>query len=777
MKKFYFLLLFIFLTVHSKIFSQNTSDLASVRGFVYEEATGEPAIFCNVYLEGTTYGSSTDVNGYFLISHIPPGNYLLTITYLGYDTIRKKVNLQAGKIFSENFYLKKSAVNLQTIVVNAERQEAKTQTKTSVVTITPKTINKIPSIGGQADIAQYMQVVPGVIFTGDQGGRFYVRGGSPIQNQVLLDGMTIYNPLHSIGLYSVFETDLIRNASIYTGGYNAEYGTRISSIMDITYKDGNKKRLSGAVGLTTFGARAMLEGPLSKQKSPKEGAVTFVLSTKGSYLAESSKVLYSYANENGLPFNYFDLYGKVTLSAANGSKVSFFGFNFKDKVKEYESIADFGWNSWGAGTRFVVIPGKSTVLIEGLFSYSEYRTSIESTALTPRESYIGGFNGNVDFTYFIGKSSLKYGISLVGNTTDYQYTGLNDITISQKENSTQLGLYVKYKLTAGKLIIEPGFRLQWYASISEISPEPRLSVKYNVTDRFRLKFAGGLYSQNFVSATSDRDVVNLFYGFLTSPENLPENFDGKEVTSKLQKSDHAILGAEFDIGKHVNLNVEGYYKYFPQLTNINRQKIYTEESAPPGASEVLVKDFILEKGNAYGVDAVVKYDYRNFYVWLVYSLGYVHRKYENEKGEMISYTPHYDRRHNVNFLFSYSMGSKKQYEFNVRWNLGTGFPFNQVQGFYEYLTMPGGVNTDYVHENGKLGLIYGELYGGRLPVYHRLDLDFKRTFFFSDRTRLSLNFSITNVYNRKNVFYVDLVSNEVVYQLPIMPSFGLNFYF
>jgi hypothetical protein len=756
--------------------SQNV-DMANIRGFVYEEETGEPAIFCNVYLEGTMHGASTDVNGYFLISHVPPGDYTLTITYLGYDTIRKKITLKKGIILSSNYYLKKSSVKLETIVVSAEREAARTQTKTSVVTITPKAINRIPSIGGQPDIAQYLQIVPGIIFTGDQGGRFYVRGGAPIQNKIILDGMTIYNPLHSIGLYSVFETDLIRNASIYTGGYNADYGSRISSVMDITYKDGNKKRISGSIGASTFGARAVLQGPLKKQKTPDDGSITFVFSTKGSYLAESSKVLYSYANDEGLPFNYLDFYGKLTLSSANGSKISFFGFNFNDNVKNYEDIADFGWSSWGAGSHFVVIPGKSTVLIEGLFAYSEYHTNIESTALTPRESYIGGFDGNVDFTYFFGKSSLKYGIGLQGLTTDYQYIGLNDVSITQKENSTQLGLYVKYKVIAGKFIIEPGLRIQWYASISEVSPEPRLSVKYNITDNFRLKFAGGLYSQNLVSATSDRDVVNLFYGFLTSPQDLPDSFDGKEINSKLQKSDHVILGAEINIGRHININAEGYYKYFPQITNINRQKIYTTGNAPPNTPDVLKTDFIIEKGNAYGLDVTLKYDYRNFYVWLVYSLGYVNRKYENEFNQIKTYTPLYDRRHNVNFLASYTLGSRKQYEFNLRWNFGTGFPFNQVQGFYEYLTFSGGVDTDYTHDNGKLGLIYGDLYGGRLPTYSRLDFDFKRTFFFSENTRLSVNVSVTNVYNRKNVFYVDLVTNEVVYQLPIMPSLGVNFYF
>lgn len=777
MKKIYAsLLFFALLLLINQSFAQKENS-ASIRGFVYEAESGEPAMFCNVYLDGTTMGGSTDVNGYFLISQIEPGKYTLIITYLGFDTIRMPIVLKANEILTKNYYLKPASVKLKTIEINAERQASRTQTKTSVVSISPKSIKKIPSIGGQADIAQYLQVIPGVIFTGDQGGQFYIRGGSPIQNKVILDGMTIYNPFHSIGLFSVFETDLIRNADIYTGGYNANYGGRISSIMDITTKDGNKRRVSGAVGATTFGARLLLEGPIVKATEKNGTSLTFTLSAKNSYLSQTSKALYSYIDKDGLPFNYTDLYGKITLNGSNGSKVSFFGFDYKDNVKQYKAISDYGWNQWGAGGNFVVIPGKSPILIEGLFAYSEYSTAINSSALTPRSSFIGGFNGKIDFTYFFGKNEMKYGVELQGYKTDYSFQGLNDISISELENSTQIGAYIKYKTTIGKFIIESGVRFEWYASLSEVSPEPRLSVKFKATDRFRLKFAGGMYSQNFVAASSDRDVVNLFYGFLTSPSNIPSKFDGKDVTSKLQKSDHAILGAEFDVGKHINLNLEGYYKYFPQLTNINRQKIYNEGSAPPGATDLQTKDFILEKGSAYGMDFLLKYDYRNFYVWFVYSLGYVHRKFEDENGDMVSYTPHYDRRHNVNFLLSYAIGSKKQYEINARWNLGTGFPFTQVQGFYEHLTMPGGVGTDYTTENGQLGLIYGELYGGRLPVYHRLDLDFKRTFFFSKNSKLTLNLSITNVYNRKNIFYVDLVSGEVVNQLPFMPSFGLNFYF
>ncbi len=157
-------LLLLFLVFPAFISAQEST----IRGFIYEEESGEPAIFSNVYLKGTTYGASTDNNGYFLVSRIPPGTYSLMVTYLGYDTIQIPVQLEADEVFTQNFLLKKSSVNLETVTINAERIEARTETKTSVVKITPKEIRQIPSVGGQADFAQYLQVVPGVIFTGDQ---------------------------------------------------------------------------------------------------------------------------------------------------------------------------------------------------------------------------------------------------------------------------------------------------------------------------------------------------------------------------------------------------------------------------------------------------------------------------------------------------------------------------------------------------------------------------------------------------------------------------------
>jgi hypothetical protein len=756
--------------------SETNAQTGTIRGSIVEKETGETVIFTNVYLLGTSIGAATDVNGLFVISKIPPGDYTLMVTAVGYDTLSKPVNVVSDEIITETLVLEKSSVMLDVINISAERQEARTETQTSVNKVTPKEISKIPAVGGQPDLAQYLQVLPGVIFTGDQGGQLYIRGGSPVQNKVLLDGMVIYNPFHSIGLFSVFDTDLLRNADVYTGGFGAEYGGRISSVMDVTTRDGNKKRIAGKAAISTIGAKIMIEGPISKQKENGGSSSSFMFSAKNSYLEQSSQLFYKYINDDGLPFNYLDLYGKLSFHFGNGSKINFYGFNFTDQVNQYKTIADFSWKSAGGGTNFVIIPGKSAAMIGGHVAYSKYKISLQDDINPERTSEINGFNMGFDFNYFLGRDQLSYGIEVLGFTTDYYFINSVGRTIQQKENTTELGLFVKYKKTAGKVLIEPSFRLQWYASLSKMSPEPRLAMKYNVTDNFRLKFAGGFYSQNLISANSDRDVVNLFYGFLSGPDNLPDEFDGEEVKHNLQLSQHLILGAEMDFGPYIVVNIEGYYKNFDQLTNLNRNKIFDEDKNPE-ASDLESKDFIIENGNAEGIDFTFQFDNRRFYIWAVYSFAYVNRFYENREGELEHYYPHYDRRHNINLLGVYRFGGKMDWEFSARWNFGTGFPFTQTQGFYEQINFDEGIYTDYTTENGELGILFADLNAGRLPTYHRLDFNLKKRFHFSEQTVFEVDVSIVNVYDRENIFYVDRITNEIVYQLPIMPSLGVSLSF
>ena len=753
-----------------------------IKGFVYEESTGEPVMFCNVFLKGTTLGCSTTENGYFNITRIPDGKYTLCITCVGYDTLTdRNISLSGGQTLNKKYTLKETSLTLETVSITADKVEARTETKTSVITVTPKTITKIPSVGGQADLAQYLQVVPGVIFTGDQGGQLYIRGGSPIQNKVLLDGMVVYNPFHSIGLFSVFDTDIIRNAEVYTGGFGAEYGGRISSVMDISTRDGNKRHWAGKLGTSCFGAKLMLEGPIVKPKTNDDAAVTMVLSAKNSYLEQSSKVLYKYASEDGLPFNYSDLYGKFSINAPNGSKVNLFGFSFNDKVNNYKALSDFGWNSWGAGTNFLVIPGKAPVMIEGNIAYSSYLSNMKENNNPDRYSKIEGFNMGFDFSYFLGKNTLKYGIELLGFSTDYvTYSNYGNYKIRATNYSTEIGAYAKYKASLGKLLLEPSLRLQYYASFTEPSIEPRLALKYNVSDNFRIKGAAGRYSQDFVAATSDRDVVNLFYGFLSGVDNLPSYFNGSKVTSKLQKANHYVLGTEIDLTNDITMNLEGYWKQFTQLTNLNRNKIYEDNAENAQESDLIKNDFMIESGDAYGFDLSLKYENKRWYFWGVYALGFVNRNYEKYDGgdvSLVSYQPHFDRRHNVNLILTYTAGDLRQWEFSGRWNFGTGFPFTQVQGFYEFLSFQDGIYFDYTTTNGDMGIIFADLNQGRLPTYHRFDIDAKRKFFFNEHTILEVDLGVTNVYNRANVFYVDLLTSQTVHQLPILPSLGLTLSF
>jgi len=459
------------------------------------------------------------------------------------------------------------------------------------------------------------------------------------------------------------------------------------------------------------------------------------------------------------------------MNGGNGNKINFFGFDYSDNV-DYANISNFKWNSYGGGSNFVLAPSGSSVLMQGNFAYSDYKIELDEQNFSPRTSEISGFNGGLNWTYYMGKNESRWGIELSGIKTVFNYSNSLNLNIDYTDNSTELACFYKYKWTLGKFLIEPSFRFQYYASLQKSSPEPRLALKYNLSNKIRLKFAGGMYSQNLIAANSDQDVVNLFYGFLTSPENLQKQFNGKDVISKLQRSNHAILGVEFDPAKHFTANIEGYLKYFPQITNINDNKIFDDDAANANEPDYLKKDFIVESGDAEGADASLKYTYKQIYIMAVYSFGYIHRF-----DGVVHYVPQYDRRHNINLVASYDFGKNLDWEIDLRWNFASGFPFTLTQGFYENLPFSNGINSNYTSENGNLEPIYADLNGGRLPYYHRLDVSAKRHFMLGENTGLDINVSVTNTYNRENIFYINRITQQRVNQLPIMPSIGLNFSF
>ena len=758
-KKIHLFITLIILT--SSVIAQNSV----LKGFTYDESSGESLPYCSIQLIGTSFGALSDGNGAFLINKIPNGKYTVKISHLGYMDLYDTLDIVKSETFTKRYSISPNSQKLDAVQIMGENTRKEQETRTSVINVTPKDMGKMPAIGGQPDFAQYLQVLPGIISTGDQGGQLYVRGGTPVQNILLMDGVLLFNPFHSIGIFSVFDMDIMSSADVYTGGFGAEFGGRISSVMDIKTRDGNKKNIAGKVDISNIGAQLLLEGPIVKLKENRKTALSFILSGKGSYLKPTSKFFYPYVNKKeGLPYSFYDLYGKITLSTLNGSKWNLFGFNFDDMV-DY-NVAKYGWNNWGIGSNFLIVPGDAPTTIEGSLAYSKYTSMLHDENFDPRTSSMGGFTFNLGFNYYLGKSLLKVGMDVIGYSTNYQYFTIYHSPKIIEDHTTDLSLFLKYKYNfRNKLLIEPGFRLQCYFSLGEVSPEPRLAIKYNLLRNLRLKLAAGMYSQNLVSVTSDQDVVSLFNGFLSSPLEsalLPAGLinSDKEIKGRLQKSQHAVLGIEYDPITSLSVNIEGYFKNFSQLISANRYKMFENDY-----------EFIWEKGCAYGGDVSLKYENKGVYLWLVYSLGWVKRI-----DGQISYFPHFDRRHNINFIASYSFGKRRSWEINCRWNFGTGFPFTQTQAYYPHYN-PTNINDDYVSANESLYFLLADFNAARLPSYHRLDLGVKKKFFLTKRQTLELSGSVTNTYNYKNVFYVNRITNDIIYQLPFLYYFGMTWRF
>lgn len=764
-----------------QLFGQNKT----IRGFIYDQSNGEPMAYEKVKLlktdSTTVAGAITDLNGFFQIPKLENDNYILKVDNFKYELETLNIDLRAKKIiFDVKFELKilESVQEFNEVRVSAESKTKRTKIEISKLKISKEGLERIPSYGAENDIVGAFSVTPGVITTGDQGGQLYVRGGTPIQNKILLDGMTIYNPFHSIGFFSIFETELIKNVDIYTGGFESKYGGRISSIMDITYRDGNRKKFSGKVSASPFLGKLVLEGPLGKQKGESPRAGSYIFSAKKSLLDITSQSLYPNINDgNGLPFNFTDLYGKVTFSGDGGSKFSAFGFSNRDSVNY--SVADLNWNASGGGINFLLVPSGSPIFIRGHVNGSNFTTTFTESEVEPRTSSIGGFDLGFDFSYFLqNEGEINYGFNLNGFNT--KYTTFNEVgrKIEDENFTTEIGSYFNYRGVFDRWVVQAGMRAQVYASLNTVSFEPRLAAKYNATENIRFKFSGGRFSQNFTSASSDKDIVNLFNGLLSAPTNVQDQFvnefgNTRQVNNGLQYAWHAIAGMEVDLGKNVTVNLEGYYKYFSQLSNINPNKLYEDVATFELIDDVFKKDFIIESGQSLGADLLIKYSKDRLFLWGVYSYGY------NLRWDGFNeYFPVFDRRHNINLVGSYIFGKKKDLDFNVRWNLGSGLPFTPTAGFYQSENFSGGVTSDPITNNSNsVSTLLGTFNSQRLPYYHRLDVTLKKKFKFKNKTVMEVVLSVTNAYNRNNIFYVNRVTNEEIYQFPLLPSFGMSYKF
>ncbi|WNJ21028.1 carboxypeptidase-like regulatory domain-containing protein [Pontibacter sp. G13] len=764
-----------------------TAQVGQLRGKIVNE-DGEPLVGATVFMPEIKMGSYSDDNGIYSVNKVPVGIYDVMVFYYGYDTLRTEVQVERDQTTTEGFVLKEQTIYTDAveIVGNSTGEINTTEVEIGVTEITPQEINLMPSLGNP-DLVNVLTVQPGIVFSGDQGGQLFIRGGTPIQNMVLLDNMIIYSPFHSIGLFSVFDPDYIRTVDVYSAAFPADYGGRVSSVIDIKSRNGSLKEFKGKFNVSPFMAGAMVEGPLGG--SQKTGAgFSYLLSARNLYIDETSTSLYGYVSDTvGIPYNFLDLYGKLSLSDGINF-ASVFGFRQTDQAN-YEFAANTAWDAVGGGLNFQILPSGDGAVITGVFAYSNYHTELTERGF-PRTSDIAGFNGTLKVGYtFNSVDQFDFSVNVSGFSTDYSFTNEYGYRTDDAASNTEAALAAVYKKVIRKdqgdgrfkdwAVIEPSIRFHFYNNQQKLLAEPRLRAKLNLP-RVSLSFGTGLYSQNLLSATSDRDVVNFFQGFLSAPEDL----DYRVKSHTLQTAFHLLAGAEFEIVENLSTQAEVWLKDFTQLTNINRDRIFPEEP-----------QYITETGLAKGVDVTLKYQKRNTYFFVTYGLAKSDRTYRLDSEEPVTYPTSFDRRHNVNVVASYRTGSfglqkrgdeqvkpkfnEPKWEFSLRWNLGSGFPFTQTQGYYESLQLGfEGAETDLATQNGQLGIFLSEdLNQGRLPYYHRLDLSAKRRWLIKNAMLVEVSANVVNAYDRNNIFYFDRVTKETLYQLPVLPSLAATIKF
>lgn len=756
---------------------------AIIRGTVVDD-NGNPVQGANVVIPSLRVGSTCNEEGIFSISKLNEGTYQLRITFVGFDTLYKEQVVGKNQVVTLSLKILETGTRIGDIVIEdkAHGKIKKREIEVGVENVTPEKINMIPGLG-TPDLAQYLQMLPGVLSTGDQGGQVYIRGGTPIQNMVLLDGAIIYSPFHSIGLFSVFDTDYLRDADVYTAAFPAQYGGRISSIMDIHTRNGNYKNMAVKAHMNPVTSGFLVEGPFRRQKANETKGSSFLFSARRCYLDLSSPVVYPWLPDTlGLPYNFTDLYGKTTFTDGS-NQVMFFGFFQGDNVN-YEFPANYKWNSSGGGARFRVLPSGSNLILSGNFAYSKYNSGLATVDEEfPRHSKISGFNGGLNFSYILNNiNEFTYGVSFLGFTTDYEFTNSFGLITSQVFNNTEAAAYFTYKKVFRRVdptradsiidraVLEPSFRLHYFNDHSHVSPEPRLRFKYNL-NRVSFTLGTGIYAQNLLSANSDRDVVNLFQGFLAAPLDVA----GVKKSHTLQTAVHYLVGVQVELLPNLSTSIEGWFKDFTQLTNINRDKIFPSDPT-----------FIVETGSARGVDLLLEYDKDEIFIQANYGLS----KIDRDNGSQV-YPTVFDRRHNANVLAAWQTGrlypsdlpssvrlkyNESKWELSARFSIGSGFPFTQTQAFFEKIDFDqNGAQTDYVSQNGSLGVLYAdEINGGRLPWYHRLDLAAKRRWQIKNKMLVEAQVNILNTYNRGNIFYFDRIRYAVVKQLPFLPSAGLS---
>jgi hypothetical protein len=715
--------------------SQNTG---GIRILVKDSLTRESIPFVVVQVLNSKLGANSDVNGICLLKNIPTGMQSIQFSAIGYKKATKKLNIEKDELTTTNIFMSPEPVLMQTVTRIAERAKPTNEANISIQTITQDEIKAV-SHGLEKDIFKILKILPGISTSGDVTSQFFVRGGGGDQNLILFDNMIIYNPFHALGLFGVFNGESIKASDVITGGFSPEFGSRLSSVINIVGKEGNRNYYGGKVNIGMLSAQAYIEGPVP--------AGAFSLSFRKSYF---DKMLKKFLSKE-VPLSFYDFAGKTTFDITDQGKVYFNVMLSGDDITDSRpSQPNYSWNNYSIGTTLQTF--FEQFLLNTSISYGSFKTVMDPKAESATEKLNSSINNlflNIKAEYLFGNNDLlSFGLSMLDQNMDLSYINSSGYYINSSEFLSEATVWCKYKFTYIKnFIAEFGIRenIGNTENGTYKNLEPRLNFKYQITPSIALKSSYTRMHQMMISISNEDDIVSLFEAYVPVSEYFyPE------------RADQYVLGFESRFFDNLNMTFQSYYKSISNFLgyNLNRKS----KSDP---------DFVSGKGESYGCEFMIKYNTNNYFGWITYNLNWVTKTLEE-----ITYPPRYDKRHSLNVCF----GTKLPWDIDLSLNFegSTGMPFTPLLGLYNLINLVDIPSSTSYIDFGNRRTIFGNKNSKRLPFYHKMDINLSRSFVISGFPKINVMFDIINLYDQKNIFYYDITTGERMNMIPFLPSLSIG---
>ena len=732
----------------SILFAQNK---VTLNGHVKDASSGEELIGATIYIEELKSGGSTNVYGFYSLT-IPAGSYKLRYSYIGFESKSIVIDLLENQI--QDIELQTQESTLNEVVIKAEAEDANIRSaEMGVVKMDIKEINKIPVLFGEQDIIKTLTLMPGVSGGGEGKGGFYVRGGNTDQNLILLDEAPVYNASHLMGFFSVFNSDAIKDMTLYKAGIPAKFGGRLSSVLDVHMNNGNQKKYSISGGLGLISSRLTVEGPIVKDKG------SFIVSGRRTY----ADILYGLMDPDfkDMDLFFYDLNLKANYKIGEKDRVFISGYFGKDKL----GAGNFGFD-WGNKTGTL---RWNHIFNSRLFSntsliYSSYDYKIKITQSNSEfqiSSGIEDYHIKQDFTFFANtNNTIKFGLDVIYHTfkpgeliSEGEFT--TDNIIIDKKYGYESGIYVSNSQKLGsRVMLDYGVRLSMFNEVGpgsvyqyddngyiineDVYEKGDVIATYIVPEpRFSMSFL--LNEESSIKASFQRNAQYIHLLSASTSDNPTDVWVPSSSLIKPEKANQYSAGYFRNfLDNTFETSIEVYYK---DMTNLVDYK----DGANVLLNEHVEADLVFGIGRSYGVELLLKKRLGKFTGWVGYTISKTERKF-NEINDGTWFSARQDRTNDISLVGMYDINDR--IFVSATWVYYTG----------DAVTMPSG---QYLID-GNIVPLYTERNGYRMPDYHRLDLSLTLKGKETNKFKSSWNFSIYNAYARENAYSISFAESESV---------------